>query len=296
MLLRSGIGPARDLQKLGIVPVVDRPGVGENLQNHCYLHFGLTIPPGLRLDARLHQFGLAGLRFSSGLPDCAAGDLLLFAIGRVSPRPDGAAMGMLGAALYSPYSRGRVTLDSPDIHVPPRIDFRFLSDPRDPPRMLKAARYAEGLLREAAVVETYEDAFLLPPVLSLYQFNKPGLSGALFAAGSKVVLAAPRAVKRRVLERVIHPGRWVANAKRQSVVTDAELLAAAAPMGHVSSTCAIGRPDAPLSVVDPECRVYGVGNLRVVDASVMPSVPTANTNLPTTMVAERAAELIRGGR
>jgi 5-(hydroxymethyl)furfural/furfural oxidase len=55
----------------------------------------------------------------------------------------------------------------------------------------------------------------------------------------------------------------------------------------------IGRMDDPMAVVDPACRVYGVGNLRVVDASVMPSVPSANTNLPTIMIAERAADLIR---
>jgi choline dehydrogenase-like flavoprotein len=57
---------------------------------------------------------------------------------------------------------------------------------------------------------------------------------------------------------------------------------------HPTSTCAIG------SVVDPDLRVLGVGNLRVVDASVMPSVPRGNTNAPTIMIAERAADLIRG--
>lgn len=293
MLLRSGIGPAVDLQKLGIAPIVDRPGVGANLQNHAYLHFALTIPQGQRFAADLHQFGLAGLRHSSGHEDCPPSDLLDFAIGRVSPRPYGAAIGMVGAALYAPKSRGRVTVDSPDVRVLPRIDFRLLSDPRDAPRFLKAARYAETLLRDPAIASTYEDAFILPPVLSLHQFNQPGLKGALFELAAKAALASPPSVKRRLLEQVIRPGRWVGNRRGQRPVTDAEIIAAAAPMGHPTSTCSIGAPDNPMAVVDSEGRVYGVDNLRVIDASVMPAVPSANTNLPTTMVAEKMAHMIR---
>ena len=95
---------------------------------------------------------------------------------------------------------------------------------------------------------------------------------------------------------MISPGRWFANAHRRAALTDEELLSSAAPMAHPVSTCAIGRRDDPMAVVDSECRVYGVPNLRVVDASIMPRVPSANTNLPTIMVAERAAELIRANR
>ncbi len=104
-----------------------------------------------------------------------------------------------------------MTLETPDIRVPPRIDFRLLSDPRDPPRFLKAARFTEALLRDAMVGRAYEDAFLLPPVLSLHQFNQPGVKGALFEWAAKVALNTPPAIKRRLLEQVISPGRWVGN-------------------------------------------------------------------------------------
>ena len=56
----------------------------------------------------------------------------------------------------------------------------------------------------------------------------------------------------------------------------------------------IGAAGDPMAVVDPRCRVYGVEGLRVADASVMPTIVSANTNLPTIMIAERAADLIRG--
>ena len=95
--------------------------------------------------------------------------------------------------------------------------------------------------------------------------------------------------------RAIRPGRWFVNRHRRSTLADRELLAAAVPMAHPSGTCTIGRRDDPMAVVDSACRVYGVSNLRVVDASIMPRVPSANTNLPTIMIGERAADLIRPG-
>lgn len=293
MLMRNGIGPAAALKRLGITPLADRPGVGRNLQNHPYLHFALTLPRRSRLSAELRRFAIAGIRLSSGLEGCPAADLLVFFIGRVSPRAYGPDLGMVGVALYAPYSRGAVTLRSPDIDVPPDIAFSLLQDPRDPPRLLKAARFAESLLLEPAIAHTYKDAFLLPPVMSLNQFNKTGWAGSLLAGATKAVLNAPAPLSRWTLNRVLKPGRWFANRHGQARLSDDEILSAAAPMAHVTGTCAIGRPEDPMVVVDRTCRVYGVTNLRVVDASVMPRVPSANTNLPTIMVAERAADLIR---
>lgn len=296
LLLRAGIGPPEELARLGITPRADRAGVGRNLQNHPYLHFGLTLPPPSRLSRELRRFAISGLRLSSGLKGCPAGDLLLFMIGRVSGRDYGCDLAMFGAALYSPCSRGQVTLTSAQSGIPPRVEFRMFEDSRDPPRMLKAAQFAQSLLFSDAVAAAYKDAFLLPPVMSLQQFNRTGLAGSLMGLVIKAVLNAPPAVTRGILARRIRPGRWIANRHRHAPASDTELIAAAAPMAHPSGTCAIGRASDNMAVVDPHCRVYGVENLRVVDASVMPRIPSANTNLPTIMVAERAAELIRSER
>jgi 5-(hydroxymethyl)furfural/furfural oxidase len=203
---------------------------------------------------------------------------------------------MLGAALYSPCSRGQVTLSGARPDTAPKVEFRMFEDPRDAPRMLKAARFAESLLLADKVAATYDDAFLLPPVMSLHQFNRPGVAGNLVALAVRAVLNAPGPVTRRILSRRIRPGRWVGNRHRHSPISDAELIAAAAPMAHPVGTCTMGRTADPMAVVDDHCRVHGVANLRVVDASVMPRIPSANTNLPTIMIAEHAAELIRGER
>jgi 5-(hydroxymethyl)furfural/furfural oxidase len=135
---------------------------------------------------------------------------------------------------------------------------------------------------------------VLPRVPPLPLINGTGVVGALkgFAAGA--VLGSPAPVRRAVLGRALRPGRLVADRRGHRPVSDEEILEASGTMFHPSCTCMIGRADDRNAVVDPECRVYGVEGLRVVDASVMPSVPSANTNTPTIMVAERAADLIRG--
>lgn len=292
MLIRSGIGPEEQMRDIGVTPVAVRAGVGQRLQNHAYLNIALTLPRSSRQNQALRNFALAGIRLSSGLADCPPTDMLVFLIGRVSARAWGPSVAMVGAGLYAPYSRGQVTVSSRDAGIHPHVSFGLMSDPRDAPRMIKAARFAEKLLFRAETANLFRDAFLLPPVMALDQFNRPGVRGALLGQAAKMVLDAPSAMSRAALNRMLRPGRWIGNRSGRLALTDEEILAAIAPMGHVTSTCSIGREDDPMAVVDSACRVYGVGSLRVVDASIMPSVPSANTNLTTIMVAERAAELI----
>lgn len=119
---------------------------------------------------------------------------------------------MFSAALYAPFSQGTVALTNAAPEAPPAIDFRFLDDPRDAPRILQAARFAESLLADPLFRQHYHDAFLLPPVMSLNQFGKTGLAGALTALGASLVLNAPPPISRLVLSRRLAPGFWIANA------------------------------------------------------------------------------------
>jgi choline dehydrogenase-like flavoprotein len=294
LLLRSGIGPAAELQQLGIAPVVDRPGVGRNYQNHSLLHFAMTLEPESRLTHDDRHYTITSLRFSSGLEGCPPGDLFLYFVGRVSARPFGTGMGMIAAALYAPFSRGAVTLQSRDPDVPPAVSQRLLTDPRDAKRMVLAARLAEELIYDDTVKGCFREAYLLPRDPPLRLINGAGALGTLKAAAAAAVLGSPSGVRRALINRAIRPGRLIADETGNQPLSDAEILAASGTMFHPCCTCAIGREDDPMAVVDPECRVYGVQGLRVADASVMPSVPSANTNIPTIMIAERAADFIRG--
>src|SRR4029077_8207196 len=108
-----------------------RPGVGRNFQNHTQLNFALMLTPRSRLAADKMHYTITSVRASSKLEGCPPGDLFLYFLGRVSNRPFGTHMGMIASALYAPFSRGTVALKSPDIDVPPVVNQRLLSDPRD---------------------------------------------------------------------------------------------------------------------------------------------------------------------
>jgi 5-(hydroxymethyl)furfural/furfural oxidase len=293
LLLRSGVGPAEDLRKLGIAVVADRPGVGRNYQNHPQLHFAMTLKRGTRMPADAQHYIMSSFRFSSGVKGGTPGDLFHYYTGRISRKPFGLRMAMVACCLYAPVSRGVVALRSADPNVPPRVDQGFLSDPLDRERMVISARYALNLLLDPAVRSCFEDIYLMPRLAPLRLINGVGFAGLAKAIGATAVLGAPAALRRAVIGNAIKPGRLIADETGSRPVSDDDILDATGASFHPASTCAIGAADNAMAVVDPECRVYGVEGLRVADASVMPSIVSANTNMPTMMIGERVAEFIR---
>jgi choline dehydrogenase-like flavoprotein len=294
LLLRSGIGPAEELRQLDIPIIVDRPGVGRNYQNHTQLHFSMTLKREGRLPQQAQHYIMAAMRFSSGLPGCPSGDLFLYFTGRVSPRRFGRRMAMVAVALYSPFSRGSVKLRSADPNVPVHIEQRLLADPRDAQRMVIATRRAEDLLLDPAVRACFDEIYVMPRRPPMRLINNTGLGGCWKAAGATTVLAAPGRLRRIAIGSAIKPGRLIADGGSAYRLSDEEILAASGAMFHPSSTCAIGAQTDPMAVVDPQCRVYGVDGLCVADASVMPHIVSANTNLTAVMIGERVAEFMRG--
>jgi 5-(hydroxymethyl)furfural/furfural oxidase len=293
LLLRSGIGPGEDLRALGIAVAADRPGVGRNFQNHSQLHFAMALKPGSRMVASAQHYIMTSLRFSSRLDGTIPGDLFHYYTGRVSPKRFGLRMAMVAVALYAPDSRGFVALRSADPHAPLKVEQRLLSDPLDAQRMIMATRLAERLLLDPAVRDCFEEIYVMPRQAPLRLINGTGWSGTAKAIGATAVLAAPARLRRAVIGAAIKPGRLYADEANIYPLSDDDILAASGAMFHPSSTCAIGAADDRMAVVDPQCRVYGIEGLRVADASVMPRVVSANTNIPTIMIAERVAEFIR---
>jgi 5-(hydroxymethyl)furfural/furfural oxidase len=296
LLLRSGIGPAEELRKLGIAVVADRAGVGKNYQNHPQLHLAMTLKAGSRMTAAAQHYIMSSQRFSSGIDGCGPGDLFHYYTGRVSPKRFGLRMAMVAACLYEPVSRGVVALASADPHVQPRVEQGLLADPLDAKRMIMSVRYAESLLLDPAVRDCFEEIYLMPRQAPLRLINGTGWPGAAKTIGATAVLTAPAKLRRAVIEAAIKPGRLIADNAATYPMSDEEILNASGSSFHPSATCAMGAADNPMAVLDPKCRVYGIDGLHVADASVMPKIVSANTNTPVIMIAERVAEFIRSSR
>jgi 5-(hydroxymethyl)furfural/furfural oxidase len=288
LLLRSGIGPACELKALGIAPVADLPGVGRELQNHCVVNIATPLARSARQDKSLRTYGLACARVSSGHPEGRRGDLHLQFIAKTSLHAHGDRLGIVGAALYAPLSRGSLKLMSADPARPPRVDFRLLDHPADRARLTAAVRLALDLLDDPQVRAIRRELFTVLPSSLVRRLNRPSFTNQLASALLATAIDAPAPIRRSILKGA---GRWLPEGSADSLEA-AALLEDVMPIFHPAGTCRMGRRDDPGTVVDTNCEVLGVKGLRVVDASTMPLIPTANTCLPVMMIAERAAARI----
>jgi 5-(hydroxymethyl)furfural/furfural oxidase len=288
LLLRSGVGPAQELHSTGVEPVANVPGVGERLQNHCVLNLVTRIERSARQDKQLNSYGMACARLSSNHADGRPGDLHLQFVTKTSLNPHGDRLGVVGAALYSPLSRGKVSLASNDPSAAPRIEFRLLQHPSDRQRMSSVVNTAMDLLADPTLRQLRGDVFAILPSSMVRRLNRPGLVNYSLSSLLAMALDGPGPMSRMIME---HAGKRVSEADFARGPDD-KLLGNVTPIFHPTSTCAMGGDDDGLAVVDVDCRVRGVEGLSIADASIMPTVPTGNTCLPAMMVAERAAHII----
>jgi 5-(hydroxymethyl)furfural/furfural oxidase len=288
LLLRSGIGAAQDLRRLGIRVVRDIQGVGRNLQNHSLV----SLATHLR-DAGLQSTGQRAWqqnmwRYSSGLGGCSDHDMLLLFSNKAGWHPLGRRVAGIGILVLKAFSKGRVDLAGAHPAKPPRIRFDPLEDPRDFERLVQGLGLALDLINDAEVRRLCNEVFVPNAVMGGLFARRSRLNWALAAAASGALLIDP--LRRAVLRRHtvdVQALREDENARRAFAQTGAQ------PVYHACGTCKMGSPDDPLAVVDSDCRVRGVPGLRVIDSSVFPSIPSAATHLTVLMVAEKMADKIK---
>ena len=268
LLLRSGIGAAARLQEAGVNPRVELPGVGENLMDHLEIYVQQACTQPVSLNGRLTLFGkaLIGARW------------LL--------RRDG-----LGATNH--FEAGGFIRSAPGVEWPD-IQFHFLP---------AAVRY-DG--RDAGTRHGFQAHVgpMRPESRGRIRLRGPHLADAPSIRFDYLAAEQDRLVFRNALRLTrelfasapfdAYRGEEIAPgpAAQDDAALDAFVREKAESAYHPSGTCAMGM--GPLSVVDPECRVHGVRGLRVIDSSVFPDIPNGNLNAPTTMLADRASDLVRG--
>ncbi len=293
MLQRAGIGDAKELQHLRIPVLANRPGVGRNLQNHAALFVGAILPRGFRQQQTLRTHPTTCMRLSSGLPGAPSSDLYVNIQSKTSWNAMGNRLASLNAVLLKPEGSGTVRLAPQDPDQEPIVEFGFGDHARDMQRLAVALRQTFRVLRSSHVAPHIGRPFVVRLGDRIRKWNTYTRKNALQAAAFAALLdALPLSVADRLLARMT--GEAVdldALSNNQEALVEfvrREVTGVYHPVG----TCRMGQSDDPEAVVDPDGRVFGVEGLRVVDASIMPSIPRGNTNIPTIMLAEKIADQI----
>lgn len=268
LLMLSGIGPAGELRRLGIETVVDAPEVGANLQDHLDIctvrHATRRITYDRVSDAAIaFDYYLRGRRGPGTSNIAEAGG---FARSPLAPDERADIQFHFVPAMLDDHGRHRLPGDGFTVHA------CFLR-PRSRGRIRLVSASAGDKPRIEANYLGDPDGFDL-----------------------RMMLECARLSQTLLAQKAFGPFRGAPIYPSQEHPSDEELLAfiraKAETVYHPVGTCRMGE-DAR-AVVDAELRVRGVEGVRVVDASVMPALPGGNTNAPTIMIAERAADLIRG--
>lgn len=296
-LLRAGIGPAQELRDLGIDVVADRPGVGKRLTDHPSVAIASYIKPHARINGVTRRHLLLGLRFSSDHPDAPRSDMAASIASKSAWHAVGSQLATVNIWVNKTYSeQGTVRLKNADWRSPPLIDFHLLSDRRDLDRLMTAYR------RLAAIVLAPDMADVVSNTFPASYSDKVRQVGALTVKNRALtgilarLLDGPAALRRLLLDMLVLEGDPIDVLMRDDDALEAFIRRAAVGVWHASCSCRMGAADDPMAVTAPDGRVYGVDGLRIVDASIFPSIPSGNTNLPTIMVAERIADLILAER
>ncbi len=272
ILQLSGIGPGALLQQHGIPVVHDLSGVGENLQDHLQLRMAFKVKNVLTLNTMANSlWGKAKMAL----------EYALYRTGPLTMAPS-----QLGAFLKSDPSQPTPNME---YHVQP-LSLEKFGDPLHPFPAFTASICNLRPTSRGHIRIKSSDPRAHPRIMLNY----------LSAPEDQRIAVQGLRITRRVVTgtetmKKYSPEEFLPGPAFQS---DEELVKAAGNVGttifHPVGTCKMGRTEDATAVVDPQFRVRGIERLRVIDASIMPTITSGNTNSPTLMIAERGALVLQG--
>jgi len=295
LLLRAGVGDSTALQALGIEVLAHRPGVGRNLQNHAALFVGAIMRRGFRQRPSLRTHPTACMRVSSNRAGAPDSDLYINIQSKTSWNAMGLRLASLNAVLLKPEGAGRVQLAAADPQRAPLVEFGFGDHLGDMERLAEGLVRIVDMMASPRVAPHIGNPFIVRVGDRIRKWNANTATNALQARAFAAVLdAMPLALADRLLARMTGTGELI---DLQALARDKPALVdfvrrEVSGVYHPVGTCRMGHATDPDAVVDPDARVIGLQGLRVVDASIMHSIPRGNTNIPTIMVAEKVSDQI----
>ena len=216
--------------------------------------------------------------------------------GKTFWHPVGKQLGALLVSCYKTYSEtGTVQLTSPDWRAEPEVAFNLLSDHRDVIRMMDGIRRLARIYDQPAMAAITLDPFPTSYSDRVRKVADVNTKNYLATAVLAKILDGPAVVRRAALRHLVLEGPTLATLLADEDALETFVRKGSHGLWHASCSCRMGADSDPMAVVDHAGRVKGVSGLRVCDASVFPTVPSANTNFPVYMTAERMADLIIAG-
>ena len=296
-LLRAGIGPVGHLRDLGIPVRQALAGVGQRLMDHPSIALASFLKPGARVtnkETRRHLF--LAMRYSSKLGGAPPGDMFVVGASKTSWHAVGEQIGSFILFVNKTFSEtGQVRLRTRNWSDEPEVEFNLLSDKRDLDRIADGIRRLTPLYQHPAMREAMSDPFPASYSDKVRQVGEINTKNRILTSIMAKLLDGPGFLRRLLIEKLIMEGFTQDGVCNDEEQADAFIRRAAVGVWHASCTCRMGGDDDPMAVTDPAGRVRGVAGLRVVDASIFPVVPCANTNIPTIMTAEKIADAILAG-
>ena len=199
----------------------------------------------------------------------------------------GRRVGALVPTILKPASRGQVKLVGSGADVSRQIEFNYLSEERDRQCLIGGVRHVIDILLAPEVRPLWHCAYPISRPNKMRALNDITLGNTLRAKILSGLFDTVPAIGRPVLASLSEPGADIVSLKNDPARLAEMVDKSVAGVFHPAGTCRMGADDDPGAVCDTQGRVLGVTGLRVVDASLMPSLPRGNTNIPTIMMAEK---------